>query len=56
MNAADNGPCNGDDRRLAPLFAEISALKEQRNHLQTQLAECRRANRELRAQLEERDQ
>lgn len=56
MNAAanDNGPANGGRDRLAALHAEIAELKRQRNDCQAALAECRRENRALRAQLEER--
>lgn len=57
--AASNGPDNGSGNDFkaerARLFAEIATLKEQRNELQRQLAECRRENRELRAQLEGSD-
>ncbi|BBY35905.1 hypothetical protein MMAN_58250 [Mycobacterium mantenii] len=34
----------------ARLFAEIATLKDQRNELQRQLAECQRENSRLRAQ------
>lgn len=51
MNAAAaNGPDSFQAERRR-LHEEIAELKTQRNDLQTQLAECRRANRELRAQL-----
>lgn len=55
MNAAaNNGPENGS--RQQALFAEIAELKRQRNACQAALAECRRENSELRAQLEGRRQ
>ncbi len=51
MNAAASK--NGDDfaPERARLFTEIASLKEQRNKLQAELAECRRENRRLIAQL-----
>lgn len=52
MNAAADSP--DDESRQSErerLFAEIAALKEQRNRLQAELAECRRALAECRAKL-----
>lgn len=51
MNAAANGPDNGGQSERERLFGEITDLKNQRNDLVRQLAECRRENLELRAQL-----
>lgn len=54
MNAAaGNGP-EGESRQAERerLFTEIALLKEQRNRLQAELAECRRALAECRARLE----